>query len=95
MVFPENDYDSSGSFTYSNNTYSYTHQAFGADKFRYSWNFGKNWTQWNDWENTTILNASLFTDPANFWAGDHLMVQCEYLRLCLSVDSRRFNLWFV
>ena len=81
MVFPENDYDSSGSFTFSNNAYTYTHHAFGADKFRYSGNFGKNWTQWNDWENTTTLNASLFTDPANFWAGDHLMVQCEYLQL--------------
>lgn len=79
MVFPQNDYDSSGSFTFSNNTYSYTHKAFGADTFRYSWNFGKNWTQWNAWENTTTMDASLFTNSDNFWAGDHLMVQCEYL----------------
>jgi alpha-1,3-glucan synthase len=91
MVFPENDYDSSGSFTLSNNTYSYTHHAFGADKFRYSWNFGKNWTQWNDWENTTTLNASSFTDLANFWSGHHLMVQCKYLQLCLTVEDLTFG----
>ena len=78
IVFPENDYDSSGSFTLSNGAYSYTHYALGADKFRYSANFGKNWTQWNNIENTTSLDASRFNDPGNFWMGHHLMVQCEY-----------------
>ena len=97
MVFPENDYDSSGSFTLSNGEYSFTHRALGADKFRYSANFGQNWTQWNDWENTSTLNATLFADPANFWTGDHVMVQCEYLQLCFKclTGEDLFNLWLI
>ncbi|KAF8163338.1 modular protein with glycoside hydrolase family 13 and glycosyltransferase family 5 domains [Crassisporium funariophilum] len=75
MVFPENDYDNSGSFTLSNNQYFFTHKAFGADTFRYSWNFGKNWTEWRNWEDTTTIDAKLFTSSDNFWNGDHITVQ--------------------
>lgn len=76
MVFPENDYDKDGSFKFSNGQYTFEHKAFGADMFRYSWNFGKNWTQWKNWEDTTTIEASVFQQPENFWDGDHIMVQC-------------------
>lgn len=81
MVFPESDYDASA-LSVSGDTYTFTHKAFGADKFRYSANFGKNWTTWQDYEATTTLDSSLFKDSGNFWTGDHVMVQCEY-RGCL------------
>lgn len=76
MVFPDNEYDNTA-FGFSNGQYTYTHNAFGADKFRYSWNFGQNWTQWQDWEDTTSIDASVFDNPANFWEGQHIMVQCK------------------
>lgn len=77
MVFPESDYDASA-LSVSGDTYTFTHKAFGADKFRYSANFGKNWTTWQDYEATTTLDSSLFKDSGNFWTGDHVMVQCKY-----------------
>ncbi|GLB34918.1 putative glycoside hydrolase family 13 and glycosyltransferase family 5 protein [Lyophyllum shimeji] len=75
MVFPENDYDTSGSFKVSDGEYTFTHKAYGAEKFRYSWNFGLNWTEWRNWEDSTTLNSSAFTTSDNFWDGDHVMVQ--------------------
>ncbi|KAG6914135.1 hypothetical protein DXG01_002246 [Tephrocybe rancida] len=75
MVFPRNDYDSSGSFKVSAGQYSFDHKAFGAEKFRYSGNFGRNWTDWKAWEETTIMDGKLFTSPDNFWDGSHVMVQ--------------------
>ena len=77
MVFPQNDYDNDA-FGFSNGQYTFTHSAFGADMFRYSWNFGQNWTQWQNWEDTTTIDASVFDDKANFWEGQHIMVQCKY-----------------
>ncbi|THG99779.1 hypothetical protein EW026_g2645 [Hermanssonia centrifuga] len=74
MVFPHADYNNAA-FGYSGGQYTYTHNAFGADKFRYSWNFGQNWTQWQNWEDTTTLDASLFDSSSNFWTGQHVMVQ--------------------
>ncbi|EJF65933.1 glycoside hydrolase family 13 and glycosyltransferase family 5 protein [Dichomitus squalens] len=74
MVFPEADYDSSA-LSVSGGTFTFTHQAFGADMFRYSANFGQNWTEWQQFEATSTLNASLFHDKANFWEGNHVMVQ--------------------
>ncbi len=76
MVFPESDYDDAA-LSVSGGTYTFTHQAYGADKFRYSANFGKNWTQWQNFEATSTLNTTLFQDKDNFWDGDHVMVQCE------------------
>ncbi|KIY53580.1 glycoside hydrolase family 13/glycosyltransferase family 5 protein [Fistulina hepatica ATCC 64428] len=73
MVFPENDY-SSGNFKYENGEYTYTHTAYGADKFRYSWNFARNWTNWTDWEDTTTLNKTLLDDKTEF-DGKHIIMQ--------------------
>ncbi|KAI0006163.1 glycoside hydrolase family 13/glycosyltransferase family 5 protein [Russula compacta] len=74
MVFPESDYDNSA-FGFSNGQYTFSHKAYGADSFRYSWNFGRNWTQWKSWEDTTYIDSSVFDDSANFWQGQHIMVQ--------------------
>ncbi|THH17817.1 hypothetical protein EW146_g3074 [Bondarzewia mesenterica] len=74
MVFPDSDYDSS-SFGFSNGQYTFTHKALGADKFRYSWNYAVNWTEWKSWEDTTTIDQSVFADASNFWTGQHIMVQ--------------------
>lgn len=81
MVFPDADYDRE-SFGYSDGQYTFTHQAFGADKLRYSTNFGMNWTDWRAWEATTTIPPSEFQDKANFWEGEHLMVQCMSATVC-------------
>ncbi|KAH9946048.1 glycoside hydrolase family 13 and glycosyltransferase family 5 protein [Epithele typhae] len=74
MVFPDSDYDSDA-FSVSGGTYTFKHSAWGADKFRYSANFGQNWTDWAAYEQTTTLNATMFEDDDNFWDGHHIMVQ--------------------
>jgi alpha-1,3-glucan synthase len=76
MVFPESDYDNSA-FGFSNGQYTFSHKAYGADSFRYSWNFGRNWTQWKSWEDTTFIDANNFGGPENFWQGQHIQVQCK------------------
>ena len=87
IVFPDADYDSA-SFGFSNGKYTFQHNALGADKFRYSWNFGQNWTSWQDWEDTTEIDASIFDDKDIFWDGQHLMVQCTCaLLLCCGLDA--------
>lgn len=77
MIFPENEYDTNSSFGFSNGQYTFAHKAYGADMFRYSWNFGQNWTAWANWEDTTTISKDVFQNSDNFWDGDHIMVQCE------------------
>ena len=84
MVFPDSDYDNSA-FSVSGNSYTFTHKAWGADMIRYSANFGRNWTQWQPFEEKTTLNATLFQDKDNFWEGEHVMVQCKHCRSRQSV----------
>ncbi|GJE90808.1 apha amylase catalytic domain and glycogen synthase DULL1-like domain-containing protein [Phanerochaete sordida] len=72
MVFPDSDFDNEA-FGYSNGQYTFTHNALGADQFRYSTNFGQNWTEWRNWEDTTTIASSEF--DGNFWDGQHIMVQ--------------------
>ncbi|EIN07319.1 modular protein with glycoside hydrolase family 13 and glycosyltransferase family 5 domains [Punctularia strigosozonata HHB-11173 SS5] len=74
MVFPNSDYNNTA-FTYSNGQYFFEHTAYGADMFRYSWNFGMNWTDWASWEDTTTIDKEVFSSSSNFWDGDHIMVQ--------------------
>ncbi|KIK57781.1 glycosyltransferase family 5 protein [Collybiopsis luxurians FD-317 M1] len=74
MVFPENDYNSSA-LTQSDGKYLFTHSAYGADKFRYSWNYGQNWTNWTNWEDTSTIDTSAFDGTNQFWEGSHIMVQ--------------------
>ncbi|KAF4623027.1 hypothetical protein D9613_002379 [Agrocybe pediades] len=76
MVFPANDYDTSGSFALnSNGKYTFAHKAFGADKFRYSGNYGKDWSDWMNWEENTEIDSSVFSSKENFWIGQHIQVQ--------------------
>ncbi|KAG5645233.1 hypothetical protein DXG03_006650 [Asterophora parasitica] len=75
MVFPQNDYDTTGSFKAKDGAFTFTHNAFGAEQFRYSWNFGRNWTKWNSWEDGTTLNSTAFLSSDNWWPGNHIMVQ--------------------
>jgi alpha-1,3-glucan synthase len=77
MVFPESDYDNNA-FGFSNGQYTFSHTAYGADSFRYSWNFGRNWTQWKSWEDTTYIDAGVFDTPDLFWEGQHILVQCKF-----------------
>ena len=85
MVFPESDYDTNKSFIFSDGQYTFAHRAAGADMFRYSWNFGRNWTTWKTWEDSTVMEATMFTASENFWEGDHVIVQCESFRVNGSV----------
>jgi len=78
MVFPDSDY-ASGSLTEEGDNLAFTHNAFGADMFRYSWDFGKNWTKWTNWEDKTTIPKSLFQNDDYFWEGQHLMFQCGFL----------------
>src|SRR3984957_12294524 len=78
MVFPEADFDNAA-FGFSDGQYTFTHSALGADMFRYSWNFGLNWTAWTNWEDMTTIDASVFDNSANWWEGQHIIVQCMYI----------------
>ena len=60
----------------SSGKYTFTHKALGAEKFRYSWNFGQNWTTWTAYEDVTSMDTSLFDNSENWWTGEHIMVQC-------------------
>lgn len=76
MVFPNNDHDDA-SFGFDNGEYTFTHQAKGADLFRYSWNFGKNYSQWTNYENVTHISKDVFDKSGSFWEGQHIIVQCK------------------
>ena len=80
MVNLDLEYDGS-SFSASGGQYTFTHNALGADMLRYSWNFGQNWTNWTNWEDTTTIPGNLFDNSENWWSGEHIMVQCKYLRV--------------
>ncbi|WVN90024.1 uncharacterized protein L203_105256 [Cryptococcus depauperatus CBS 7841] len=74
MIFPESDY-SDTLFTVNDGTYKLNHSAAGADKFRYSADFGQTWAPWQDYATTSTLNASLFNDKTHWWDGKHVVVQ--------------------
>jgi alpha-1,3-glucan synthase len=76
MVFPDSDYDNEA-FGYSDGQYTFTHQAYGADMFRYSGNYGQSWTNWTSWENVTTIPSDILTNVDNWWEGQHIMMQCE------------------
>lgn len=78
MVFPDSDYDSSA-FTKSGDNYVFNHSAFGADMFRYTGDFGHNWSYWQNWEDQTTIPSSVFETEAVIWEGQHIIVQCQYI----------------
>jgi alpha-1,3-glucan synthase len=84
MVFPDADYDKNA-FSQHGNTFVFNHSAFGADMFRYSADFAQNWTTWQNWEDQTTINMSFFSQPNQFWAGHHIIMQCgSTFMLCVN-----------
>ena len=78
MVFPGADYNNSA-FQFANSQFTFTHSAIGAEKFRYTWNYGANWTDWTAYEAvTTIPQATFDHDDTMFWEGAHIIVQCTW-----------------
>lgn len=79
MVFPELDYDKDGeALQLVDDHYVFTHQARGAELFRYSWNFGQSYTRWMPYENETVIPAEVFDACLEcFWEGQHIIVQCK------------------
>lgn len=93
----------------SDDRYYIKHNAAGADKFRYSADFGSTWSKWTTYEGgTTSVNIPSFTGTSEqAWKGTHIRVQ-YFSRLTGSSDYiqegdygwkensvRRFpHLWF-
>jgi alpha-1,3-glucan synthase len=75
MVYPtEADY-STDLFSVTNGEYKLTHHAPGADKFRWSADFGQTWQPWQDYETESTLNATVFENKDLWWDGQHVVVQ--------------------
>lgn len=74
MVHPTTDYDNDA-LEVADEKLTFTHKAYGADMLRYSGNFGRSWSRWTPWEAVTELPLDIFRAEANFWAGQHLIVQ--------------------
>ncbi|KIJ57158.1 glycosyltransferase family 5 protein [Sphaerobolus stellatus SS14] len=72
MVFPSADYDNEA-FGFTDGAYTFTHKAFGADKFRYSTDFQQTWSNWSAWEAVTTIPASKFEGA--WWQGEHIVMQ--------------------
>jgi alpha-1,3-glucan synthase len=86
MVFPNSDYDTSA-LTESGDDLVFTHSAFGAEKLRYSVNFGKNWTEWRDWEHATTIPKLEFVNKKFFWKGNHVIMNCELFLPTVQLSS--------
>lgn len=87
MIFPSADYDNDAfGLDSGSGKYTFTHQALGADMFRFLWNYGQNWTTWTAYEDVTSIDKSLFDNDENWWAGEHIIVQCKcsysYTSMC-------------
>jgi alpha-1,3-glucan synthase len=93
----------------SSDSFYVQHNAAGADKFRYSTDFGRSWTNWTTYEggNTTVTIPTWTGTDKQKWSGTHIRVQ-YFSRLTGSSDYiqegdyaweenavRRFpHLWF-
>lgn len=49
------------------------HRAAGADKFRYSFDYGQTWAPWSVYEDVTTCNRT--TSRSQPWKGAHVLVQ--------------------
>lgn len=54
-----------------------SHKASGADKWRYSLNWGSSWSDWEEYEggNSTLTTQPWSGTKRQRWAGDHVMLQ--------------------
>jgi alpha-1,3-glucan synthase len=79
LVFPQSTH--SNPDTYSRDPKSkdlkVTHMAAGADKWRYSTNWGSSWSPWVDYEGgtTTIAELPWSGTRRQRWSGDHVILQ--------------------
>jgi alpha-1,3-glucan synthase len=51
------------------------HVAPGADRLRFSFNYGQSWSAWQDYEINTSLNRNDINATSPFWEGIHCIVQ--------------------
>ena len=74
LVFPGSDYFN-GLLDCSPMACTLRHVAPGADRFRFSFDYGQTWSDWNLYESSTLVNfeAMRMTNPS--WQGIHCMVQ--------------------
>ncbi|PYH45918.1 alpha-1,3-glucan synthase [Aspergillus saccharolyticus JOP 1030-1] len=78
MIYPTANYSSSLLHQYSNGSLYVQHHAAGADKWRYSTNWGSSFSDWMDYTggNTTITENSWSGTSKQAWKGYH--VRTEY-----------------
>lgn len=59
------------------NALTVRHKAAGADKFRYSLNWGSSWSDWADYAggNTQLANQPWSGTNGQKWSGDHVILQ--------------------
>jgi len=79
MIFPRNaNYSDSILFENADKSLFISHRAAGADKYRYSMNWGSSWSGWGTYTggNTTIPIQDWSGTKAQEWTGKH--VQVEY-----------------
>lgn len=80
MVFPYSaNYSSSLYFKDGQDAMTISHKAVGANKFRYSTNWGSSWSNWLDYDakntNTTVQLQAWIGTSSQSWSGDHIKVQ--------------------
>ena len=65
-----------------------SHKASGADKWRYSLNWGSSWSDWNDYEggNSTVRPQPWSGTKRQRWSGEHVILQ-YWSRLTGSSDT--------
>ncbi|GLA32170.1 hypothetical protein AnigIFM63326_011309 [Aspergillus niger] len=87
LISPLANYSTSLVHQSDNGSYYVQHDAAGADQFRYTTDFGLNWSNWTDYTggNTTIEFPTWTGTDAQKWEGTHIRVQ-YFSRLTGSSD---------
>jgi len=78
VVFPRTaNYSSEVLIKDANGSLQVYHKASGADKWRYSTNWGSSWSLWTDYtgENSTIVKQPWSGTKRQEWSGDHVILQ--------------------
>jgi alpha-1,3-glucan synthase len=74
LVYPASDYNNNLLYCTDRSSCSIDNAfAVGADKWRYSFNYGGNWSDWEDY--TTTYNTSDAATLTGSWDGVHIMIQ--------------------
>lgn len=78
IVFPRTaNYSSNVLSEGSNGDLLVSHQAAGADKWRYSTNWGSTWSDWQNYDgtNSTVKKQPWSGTKSQKWTGDHIVLQ--------------------